>query len=307
MFTQLRRARHSAARLLRRLWACSLLVMLLLGATRLARADAASCSNAHETGQKAQSEGRVRKAVEQFTACAADDECPDVIRKDCMALRQEAAAALPTVTFAVKDGGRELTNVQVFADDELLTSTLDGLAVPLDPGRHRLKLVLPQGRVIASEVLLREGEKNRLISVRTTKSSEPVQSDLPPREVRSSPRQPAPVFWVASGIGLSATALGTTFALLGRAEERAVANCAPRCAPTMHENLERARRDYLVANIAFGIAGASAVTALVLYLAAPSQATKPPPVVSSLRLQQVSVAPADGGWRATAGFSFESL
>lgn len=285
-----------------------MLVTLLLGTARTAWADAGSCATAHESGQKAEQGGRLRKAVEQFTACAADDGCPDVIRKDCMALRDEANEALPTVTFAVSDGAHEVTNVRVFVDDELVMSRLDGLAVPLDPGRHRLKLVLPQGRVIASEVLLHEGQKNRLISVQTAKPpTPPAATDAAAVDGQPSRRTSSPALWAASGVGVSALALGTTFALFGRAEEQAVADCAPRCTPAMRANLDRARRDYLVANIGFGVAGAAAATAIVLYLATPSQTTKPPPVVSSLRLRQVSVVPASGGWRASAGFSFQAL
>ena len=307
MNRQLRRDFNGTGRLQRLCWASSMLVTLLLGSARPARADAASCSIAHESGQKAQREGGLRKAVEQFTACAADDGCPDVIRKDCMALRDDVTAALPTVTFAVTDGAQEVTNVRVFVDDELVMSRLDGLAVPLDPGRHRLKLMLPQGRVIASEVLLHEGQKNRLISVQTGKPAPPVPTDTAPVEGQPSRSTSSPALWAVSGVAVSALALGTTFALFGRAEEQAVVDCAPRCTPAMRSNLDRARRDYLVANIGFGVAGAAAATAIVLYLATPSQTTKPPPVVSSLRLRQVSVVPASGGWRASAGFSFQAL
>lgn len=304
MILQLRLRFKAIVRL--RLGACLLLVALLLSASRTARADATSCSSAHEVGQKAEHDGRLRKALEQFTACAADDACPDVIRKDCMALRDEVTQALPTVTFAIADGEKEITSVRIFVDDELLTTKVDGLAVPIDPGRHRLKLVLPQGRAIASEVLLHEGEKNRLISVQTSKPA-PVASEAAVAEARSSRRESSPVLWAVAGIGVSALAVGTTFALLGRAEEQAVADCAPNCAPVMRTNLDRAHRDYLIANIGFGVAGAAAATAIVIHFATPSQSTKPPPVVSSLHLRQVSVAPANGGWRASAGFSFEAL
>jgi hypothetical protein len=284
-----------------------LLVTLLLGTARTAWADAGSCSIAHESGQKAQREGRLRKAVEQYTACSADDGCPDVIRKDCMSLRDEVNAAVPTVTFAVTDGTHEVSNVRVFVDDELVMSRLDGLAVPLDPGRHRVKLMLPQGRVIASEVLLHEGQKNRLISVQTPKPAPAAAPDAAPDEEQPARRTSSPALWAVSGIAVSALALGTTFALFGRAEEQAVVDCAPRCTPALRSNLDRARRDYLVANIGFGVAGAAAATAIVLYLATPAQTTKPPPVVSSLRLRQVSVVPASGGWRASADFSFQAL
>jgi hypothetical protein len=249
----------------------------------------------------------LRKALEQFTACAADDACPDVIRKDCMTLRDEVTQALPTVTFAIADGEKEITSVRIFVDDELLTTRVDGLAVPLDPGRHRLKLVLPQGRAIASEVLLHEGEKNRLISVQTSQPARPAASEAALAETRSPRRESSPLLWAVAGVGVSALAVGTTFALLGRAQEQAVADCAPYCAPVMRTNLDRAHRDYLIANIGFGVAGAAAATAIVVHLATPSQSTKPPPVVSSLRLRQVSVAPANGGWRACAGFSFQAL
>lgn len=283
-------------------------VSVALCAPRAARADAASCSKAHESGQQATRDGQLRKASELYTMCASDDSCPEVIRNDCIALRDETNQALPTVTFLVTDGSREISNVRVFADDQLLADGLDGRALALDPGRHRLKLLLPRGRVLSSEILLREGEKNRVITVQA--GSHPPAADGEPSSSerdRIPPKREVPAaLWVASGIGLSAIGVGTAFALLGRSQEQQVVDCSPSCAPALRSNLENARRDYLVANIAFGVAGASAATALALYLTLPS-ATKPPPVVSSLRLRQVAIVPSSRGLQASAGFSFQAL
>jgi len=285
--------------------AAALAAAFLISFARPARADVTSCSSAHESGQEASHSGKLRKAVEAFTACASDDACPDVIRKDCISLRDEATAALPTVTFAVTDGIHEMTGVRVLSDDEMLAEGIDGRAVPLDPGRHHLKVLLPQGRVVSSEILLHEGEKNRLITVQTSDPSRALAGDTGATGPSArGGRELPPAFWLASALSLSSVAVGTTFALLGHGQEQDVVACSPRCAPALHSNLDRARNDYLIANISFGVAGASAITAVVFYLTTPTTATKPPPVVSSLGLRELAVVPTSGGLRASAGFSF---
>jgi hypothetical protein len=227
-----------------------------------------------------------------------------------MALFGETNAAVPTVTFAVVSGNRELANVQVYSDETLLATGLDGRAVALDPGRHRFRFVLPRGGVLNSEILLREGEKNRLVTVRLAESRPASGTSEPdvPAERPSSTRSLPATFWVASGVGLAALATGTTFALWGRAEEQRIADCAPSCPPELATSLDKSRRDYLIANISFGVAAASAGTALVLYLARPTDSGKPPPpVVSAISLKSVAILPSATGVSASAGFQFGAL
>jgi hypothetical protein len=283
------------------------LFSLLLPAVALA--DVSSCSSAHESGQEEARQGRLRKAVELFATCGSDETCPDVIRKDCMKLFSETDKSLPTVTFSVVAGTREIANVRVYSDEQLLTSELDGRAMPLDPGRHRFRFVLPRGSEVSSDVLLREGEKNRLVTVRAQEPPAPA-APAPASEattVAPGPRKLPPSFWIASGLGVTAVASGTVFALLGRGEEQRVADCAPSCPPDRRSSLDRSRSYYLAANISFATAIVSAGAATVIYFTTPSHASPPPPVVSGLSLKTIALRPSREGIDASVGFSFGAL
>jgi hypothetical protein len=253
-------------------------------------------------------EGRLRRALDLFTSCGSDATCPDIIRKDCIARFDETNRALPTVTFAVQAGSREFTNVQVYAEDDLITTELDGRAVPLDPGKYSFRFVLPQGRVLSSQVVLREGEKNRLITVHAEPAIQPAPRSEAPLVADEPPgTRQSPFFWIASGIGLTAGIAGVVFVVLGDQQEQSVEDCAPACAPGMRANLDRAETYYTVANASFGVAAASIVTAAIVYFTTPSPAVKPPPVFSSVQLRKVAVLPRDTGATATATFSFDAL
>jgi hypothetical protein len=285
-----------------------------------ARADKRACSTGHEAGQLAELDGRLREAIELFKACSSTESCPQMIRDDCTKLHEKATDALPTVTFSVMDGARELTDVSIFDGELLVVHGLDGRAIGLDPGPHHLKVVLSDRRVLESDVVLRQGEKNRLLVIRVpqaARGAEPSSGQGALHLERATSRLPAtgqkvipPALWVASGIGIGSLAIGTTFAVVGRSREQRVAaavrSCAPSCSQSFRleseDELNSARTEYLIANTALGLAGAAAVGVVVTYLLAPR--TTSGPTAKRMVLRQLSLNRTSRGFGALAGFSF---
>ncbi|HEY5958451.1 MAG TPA: hypothetical protein VIV60_17930, partial [Polyangiaceae bacterium] len=124
----------------------------LIGLTLLisgtAQADPKACITAHATGQREAKAGHLRLATQLFTTCGSDETCPSQLRRECAEYLQSVLQTMPTVLFSVIDEkGDELTAVKVFSTDELIVDGLDGRAVQIDPGKHRLRFLLPSGTV----------------------------------------------------------------------------------------------------------------------------------------------------------------
>jgi hypothetical protein len=254
------------------------LVAVLVCVPRLSRADVASCTALHASGQREARAGRLKHASEQFLTCASTDHCPDAVRAECVDLYSSVQKVIPTVMFTATDEqGRDITDVKVYSTDQLVVESLTGRPVQLDPGKHHFRFMLPGGDVRSSDVLVREGEKNRVVGIQVKGSaSAGVRASIPPATSRRAP--PAPPastgrslpagFWVASSIGVASLASWGVFAVLGHDKQSALKACSPSCGPANRSDYDGMRRDYLIADISLGAAAVSVGLATWLFLSA---------------------------------------
>jgi hypothetical protein len=206
------------------------LVVCLGGPTAAAEPPKAVCVHDAEEGQRLRAQGKLREARDAFTACASE-HCPALVRSDCSGWLSEVEVALPTVVVrasAAEDQTRELYDVEVQVDGVPLTRKLDGRELPVNPGEHRFRFAAPD-RVVAEDMLVvRSGEKHRLLAVVLT-SAHPAAP-----LVVQHPASPAThvgvlakVLLVGGGAALvTAGALGTSAWLDERSLRR---RCAPGC------------------------------------------------------------------------------
>ena len=139
----------------------SFAVVTSVALTTPARAqDTQACVEAYETAQTLRHETKLRAAREMLAVCSRD-LCPPAIRLDCVAWLREVDAALPTVIVSARDGaGTDVPDVEVYVDDQLLTSSLDGRPFDVDPGAHRLRVVRrSQGDAVVQTVLAIQGKR----------------------------------------------------------------------------------------------------------------------------------------------------
>jgi hypothetical protein len=137
-------------------------VTLTVLTARAAHADPKACSDASDRGQSLRNEGKLGAAKAAFTECAAD-ACPAAIRKDCSSWSSELDAAIPTVVFGAKLGGKDVTGVRVTMDGARLVDVLDGRPVAVDPGLHVFRFDIEGQTPIEKSVLVKQGEKNRAL------------------------------------------------------------------------------------------------------------------------------------------------
>jgi len=254
----------------------------LLGFSRVVHADVAACVQAHASGQREAKAGRLKAASELYAACVSQDGCPDAIRAECAEFRKDAERSLPTLIFAALDEqGGDLIQVRVYADDQLASETLDGRPIAIDPGQHHFKFELASGQVLSADVLVREGEKNRIVSVRVPASKAASAPPVPSPAAKESHRQLPTGFWVASVTSAAALASWGAFALVGHGKQSTLAECSPNCPESGRSDYDAMQRDYLIADISLGVAVASAGVATWLFLSSPRASTASEPTAKS--------------------------
>jgi hypothetical protein len=273
--------------------------MLALCAPSPAVAGKKECANAYVEAQKLKQEGSFRKAREQLITCS-KNECMAAVRKDCVAWLDEVNASIPSIVVEAKGpDGKETFEVRVSAGDELIAEKLDVNAIELDPGTHTLRFELAGVDPIEKQVVLRQGQKNKIIQV----SFEPERA---PKPIATDSADPVPVdagdgqgagppvlAYVLGGVGVLALAGAGYFWLSASSSEKELedSGCEPSCADG---DVDSIRQKRLFGDIGLGIGVVSLGIATYLLLT-PEKKTPP----SEAARLDVRVAP--GG--AFAGVS----
>jgi hypothetical protein len=168
-----------------------------------ARADVKACLDAADDGQKLRDGGAYRRARERFIACAAED-CPGQVRKGCVGWLGELDKLIPTVVFGARAHGREVADVRVTVDGEVVAERIDGKPVVLDPGEHHFRFERAGETEIDETAVVLAGAKERLVSIRFGAEPSVLPSPPPSGRLDASPQAPQP----SKGLRGTAFALG---------------------------------------------------------------------------------------------------
>jgi hypothetical protein len=179
----------------------------------VARAEGPSkreCVAASETGQGLRSAGRLRDARTKFRECVSQS-CPRPVREDCAQRVAEMETAIPTLVLAAKDlAGNDLLAVAVRVDGQSLADPLGGKAIEVDPGEHQFTFQVEGEPPVEKSVVVRQGDKNRLIQVVIGQAPSPPLEPVAPKP--AAPPHPPPVSddstWRLAGITLGAVGVG---------------------------------------------------------------------------------------------------
>ena len=246
-------------------------------------ADDAACLDGASKGQRLRATHKLVEAREELRICAAA-ACPTVVQSDCAGWLASVEKALPSVVVTAKnEAGTSLIDVKVAVDGQPFLTSLDGHAVPINPGPHTFHFEGPGGATLEQVVLAAEGEQNQRVAVVLRASGGPARTAIPARRSSESgaitmapgaraPRGGAPwktVGWVAGGAGVIGLGLGAIFGMKAIDDNnRASCNENHMC---LTDALNEAKSDAQIADVAFVAGGVLAAAGIAILLFAPSE------------------------------------
>jgi hypothetical protein len=253
----------------------------------------ARCLDAADQGQSQRDDGKYRAARESFVVCSRD-VCPNIVAQSCMRWLREVDEDAPTVVAGAKDEqGVDLTEVHVFFDGEPFTSQLDGRPLAADAGEHVFRFERDTGSSAERRVVLRAGEKARIVTVVLPSAAGAVSVSARAAEPiarRDAPMTPRFVAVAALAIGaLAAAGTGAYFVVESNQEKddavalrgnRPAYACSgatamPACL-ALGQTVSEQHQDADVATALFVGAGALAAGAALLWVSWPKSSEAAP-------------------------------
>ena len=222
----------------------------------------ATCRAAYESAQLRRRDGALLAAREQLRICGAED-CPAVARMDCVRWFVEVEAEVPSIVLEAKIDGGSVLDVTATIDGAVAAAKLDGRPVELDPGAHVVTFEHAGRSTVVQTIVVRSGEKNRVVAADWTTPKPP--ESAAPAPVAVDRAVPLGVYATAAVAVLGfadfavAGAIGDGLkgSLLG-------SRCAPFCA---QDKVDAMRTAYLLADVGLGIGAAGALTTAFLFFA----------------------------------------
>jgi hypothetical protein len=226
-----------------------------------------ACVSAYERAQDLRRTGKLIDAREALITCS-QPACPSAATIDCTRWLGEVEQSLPSVVVSAHDArGREVSDLRVLVDGAPLPAAPSGLATPIDPGAHTFRYESSLGPAIEERITIREGEKNRAVSVTLGPAPSPAAASGAPSSAASSRPVPA-LAWVLGGVGVAGFAVLAGFGASSLADENALREtCAPHCAL---DDVHAIRVKHTLADIGLGVGVASLGVATVLFFTRPA-------------------------------------
>jgi len=238
------------------------LCMLFATAARADDADKQKCLAAYVAGQDAREKGRLRDARVELETCG-QDHCPTAVRKDCVEWLAQVTSSLPSVVVAsVDDEGKEITNATITLDGQPFSMARDGRAVPIDPGPHTFKFDAPEHEPQTVEIVILEGQKNRLVSGKLVRKQAPKSI---PKEYPRRPYQSRLYGIIIGGAAIASFAVFAGYGISGASDMRDLESGCGATQSCKQEDVDDARAKLITAD-AFLVTGivAGAISAYFL-------------------------------------------
>jgi hypothetical protein len=284
------------------------LLFLSTSAANAAGPDRKACIAAADDGQKLRDDGKLTAARDKFITCASK-ACPGAVAKECSQWLQDTERDMPSVTFRARDErGKDILDVRVFVDDQVVAEAIDARALPVDPGEHKFRFDRSDGKSVEDKIVLRPAEKNRLIELsfeppKQAGAATPADGGASHTMTTPPPEEPGRGFhvpvlgWVGAGVAVVGVGMTALFAIQANDDESTLraSGCAPSCPESERDAIDS---KVLLANVGLGVAAVGLGVAVVSTILANSG--KP---AKTGRLVP-TVAPSHGGASLGLGGTF---
>jgi len=225
------------------------------------------CLGAYEAGQRLRQAGDLVTAASELRVCGGP-ACPVRMQSDCQRWLDDVERSMPTVVFRVRDArGDQLPNVTVSIDGGN-PRRLDGRALVMNPGEHRMVFEHPGYQSLETPVFVTEGEKlePREVTLEPLVSLEPADpfpldstagtSDAARTRDEGSSVSPWPL--ALGAVGLVGGAGFVYFGVRAKSGETDLEQCSPGCSQA---HVDGVKSDYLWSNVSLGVGLAGLVGA----------------------------------------------
>ncbi len=258
--------------------------------------EADACFTAAERAQPLMKQRRFREARAELEMCARD-VCPRVARTDCRDWLADVASQQPSIVIAAHEVNgrhevRDVAGVRALVDGGIVIEKVDATPVPLDPGRHRVRVERAGLDPLEQNIELREGEKSRIVTF--TWQTPWVMQDRPPE--RGSARPTPASVWVLGALGVATLGAGTYFEASGFSKRSGLDSCKAAGCP--QSRVDDAQGTMRIGDVTLGVGIALLASAGVLYLTRPEQ-----PAAPAREEVQWLLGPLPGGVMAGLGGS----
>jgi hypothetical protein len=256
------------------------------------------CLDQHEQAQAARLGGHLLAARAALRECSAA-ACPALVSRDCLGWLSEVEQLTPTVIFRAAKDGVDLEKLRIREGELLVTDSITGRPLPLDPGPHHFTAELPGFPPQQATYVLHAGEKGRVVRFDfVTPEPTPIAPAATPAtpvvKDRASLERPVPT--VSYAFGAAALAAGTAGVVLGGLALARRQDVNERCAPLCRDSDVRGVKQLaLAADISFVLAFLSAVGAGYTYATRPTQPSSPRALAVTLTAQPRHVGITAGG------------
>jgi hypothetical protein len=259
------------------------------------------CIAASDQGQQLRDDGKFKLARDAFTRCSRAT-CPGIVRQECGQWLVDLEAKIPTVVIDATDNkGNDLVSVKMSVDGTEVAARLDGLPIAVDGGEHVFHYEAAGFPPVEEHVVIRSGEKNRVLKVRFVASAPPLTVVAPaaPAPEASHAGGGIPLgAWIFTGVAVAAFASETYFGLAGTNQYNqdkgtGPGSCAPHCKSSEVSSI---RTQFAIADVSLGVGVVSACFAAYFFLG--------PRPVSQTPATAFDFAPRPGGGVATMSGRF---
>lgn len=238
-----------------------------------------SCIASFDEAQRERNAGHYLASRAALIQCS-EPQCGDVLASECTRMYADVEAATPSVVFSAHDAARnaDRSDVAVTMNGKPFLERLDGKPLPVDPGQYELVFSAPGAEPVKMPVVIRTGEKYRVINVVFPAPAAPATPLRPAAAAvqvtppEGSAEVPA-LSYVFGGLGVAGVGAFVALRLIGASDFDAMKkDCAPGCLDADVDNL---KLKYLLSNVALGVGVASLGAAIVIYAVAPNEPEDP--------------------------------
>ena len=152
------------------------------------------CPGSLKAAQADKAAGKFTKAMTELTTCTRP-VCPKPLQKQCSDLLTAIAAIQPSVVFSAKDAsGKAVTAVTVTIDGAVVTQSLDGSAVAVDPGSHAMKFESEGATPVEKQISVDPETKGQTIAIDLDVNPPGAVVAIVPVKTDATPGEPGTMF-----------------------------------------------------------------------------------------------------------------